>query len=77
MNLEHLLPVTSGALLDASDFAAINQLSLTRLNELIAHAGHEHYEPAVTVGSARSQVISLINLGHLSALSIYGPRQYA
>jgi hypothetical protein len=68
---------TDGAILDASDFARLGQLSLPTLNGLIQEVSHEMYSPEANEFEARASVVSLINLGLLSPSSIYGNRQYA
>jgi hypothetical protein len=76
--LDKLLPSTTAGILDQTDFAAIGNLGLSRLNGLIAEIGHELYEPAENLSDSARIVISLINLGYMSQSRIYdGDRQYA
>lgn len=66
-----------GAILDATDFARLNTLTLDTLNVLIQEVSHEMYSPEANNFEAIASVVSLINLGLLSPSSIYGNRQYA
>lgn len=68
---------SDGAILDATDFARLNTLTLGTLNALIQEVSHEMYSPEANEYEARASVVSLINLGLLSPASIYGNRQYA